>query len=78
MAKNKKDAEPEAVASEPAVVEVPISVPTTMWTVFLACPTPMASNPMTLPAESADEAQAKFNEANGIRGSDHPYTVTQS
>jgi len=45
--------------------------------VSLAAQTPLAHQDLAVEAESETDAIAKFNRANGIRGSRHKYTVTQ-
>lgn len=62
---------------EPAAAEKPKNDPNANFRVHLNCPTPLLVNPLDVNAKDAEEAQAKFCQANGIRGSDHPWTITQ-
>ena len=41
------------------------------------CPTPLANNPLTTLAGNETEAVERFNEANGISGTDHEITVVE-
>lgn len=60
------------VEAAPAVESVAVArADEQYYTVTLACPTPLAHNPMTVQAESAEAAWDAFMRANGISGSDH-------
>lgn len=45
--------------------------------VHLAALTPLTINPMTVEAETGDEAWQKFCDANGISGSRHERTIEE-
>lgn len=46
-----------------------------MYRVKCNCPTPLAQNPFTCQAESAEEAKQLFFQANGISGTVHEVTI---
>lgn len=56
------------------VIEVPVKSPIAKWRVTLAASTPVQFPSLVVEAETQDAAKAAFDSANGIAGSDHPYT----
>lgn len=86
MAKKKNQDGQEAADDSPEVAEaveqpkadeVPISVPSAKWRVTLSSSTPVQFPSLEVEAVTQDEAKAAFDKANGISGSDHPYTFEQ-
>lgn len=69
-------AEPQP-AEQPKVDEIPISVPSTKWRVTLSASTPLAFPSLEINADTGEQAKEEFDKANGINGSDHPYTIEQ-
>lgn len=73
MAKSRK--RPDGEDDEIDEVEIPESEKKQIkFRVHCECPTPLASNPLSVEASSEQVAVKKFFEANGISGSDHKIT----
>lgn len=74
---DKKTAPPIATPTPPAKAPV-VKAPKTggSYRVSCSCPTPLQFNPLTVEAESAEDAFEQFKQQNGIQGTDHEVEIT--
>lgn len=81
MTKKPAKSKPIEGAPHPVVEAVPVELPSVEQLpiakrrVSLAASTPLLHATLDVVADTDADAITKFNTANGISGSDHPYTV---